>query len=158
MDMICIVPYCGFFGGFRPFKNYREIRFLWFIIFRSKDGHVGLKRISQISTHLQIRANFSFTFLSWGRDLFLGVEDCKDPKFSTNLKFDLLLFWPDRKEIREIEGIPEILRINSIERLGGHIYYSKPMKSVSEFPRVSENFRDFINILMIYYTRKNEIF
>ena len=61
--------------------------------------------------------------------------------------------------MREIYGTPEILRINSIGRLGGsHVYYSKPMKSVSEFPRVSENFWDFINILIIYYNRKNEIF
>ena len=60
--------------------------------------------------------------------------------------------------MREIEGTPEILRINSIRRLEGHIYDSKPMKSVLEFPRISENFRDFINILMMYYKRKNEIF
>ena len=60
--------------------------------------------------------------------------------------------------MREIEGTLEILYINSIGRLGDHIYYSKPMKSVLEFPRVSENFRNFINILMMYYKRKNEIF
>ena len=59
--------------------------------------------------------------------------------------------------MREIKGTPEILRINSIRRLGGHVYYSKPMNSVLELPRVFENFRDFINILMMY-KRKNEIF
>ena len=59
---------------------------------------------------------------SRGRDLFLGVEDCKDPKLLRNLKFYLLLFYyyfgPTRKKMREIEGTPEILRIISLEGLG----------------------------------------
>ena len=51
--------------------------------------------------------------------------------------------------MREIEGTLEILRINSIISLGGHIYYSKPMKSVLEFLRVFLEFSGFISILMI---------
>ena len=43
---------------------------------------------------------------------------CKDPKFSKNLKFYLLLFWPDREEMRKIEGTPEILRIIPLGGLG----------------------------------------
>ena len=47
---------------------------------------------------------------------------CKDPKFLKKFKIliiiILLLFWPDREEMREIEGTPEILRITSLEGLG----------------------------------------
>ena len=57
-------------------------------------------------------------FIVSGTRLVLGVEDCKDPKLLRNLKFILLLFWPDREEMREIEGTPEILRIISLEGLG----------------------------------------
>ena len=68
-------------------------------------------------------------FIVSGTRLVLGVEDCKDPKLSRNLKFYLLLlycyfiiilllFWPDMEEMREIEGTPEILRIISLEGLG----------------------------------------
>ena len=123
-----------------------------------------MKRISQISTHFEIRANFSLTFPSRGWDLFLGVEDCKDPKILNKFKLLFLLFIIIiifARQGRNARNWGDA-RNSSYKFLWkaweSHIYYSKPIKSDSEFQQVSKNLLDFNVILMIYYKRKNEIF